>query len=418
VSIFPVLPVSSGNVSFGSRVESGRPHPLPTAMPISACPRCHESVRLPVHEVPSETMATCPWCGESFVMAEVQELLPPALIIDDLADATPEPVDSPDEADAGEPPTGIEGFEIVSEASPQESTGASNTFVVESDFAEEAPPLQAGFETLQSRPPTKRKKSITSNLLVQAIVGFLLAVPIAAVVLTMFGSPVRLGFWPFTEGKPKQRAPGVSASIPALSSDRWDGASTQFGSQPEEAKVEAEEKAARAAALAAERRSQEAKRAVRTAMDSLHALESQDRDQSKTYWRDVVTTYSAIAALTHDDTVSRPKLAEVLDRLESSDRLADLVAKTSQWIRPGKAAREAEALLNDGVIVAGRIRDGASPTVILDDGNVVRVTGDVPQESSDEPILALGRLVESDDVDSSDEASPQKTIEIIIRRTK
>src|SRR6056297_2616082 len=64
------------------RMDFACPHcPVFTHMIITPCPRCGESVRLPGQQLADETTLTCPWCRESYSMAEVNLALPPLLIV-------------------------------------------------------------------------------------------------------------------------------------------------------------------------------------------------------------------------------------------------------------------------------------------------------------------------------------------------
>ena len=56
-------------------------------MTIVSCPRCNDQVRLPSQAAASTAKVRCPLCAEEFVLAEVLEKLPPALILVDVLPA-------------------------------------------------------------------------------------------------------------------------------------------------------------------------------------------------------------------------------------------------------------------------------------------------------------------------------------------
>ena len=47
----------------------------------SNCPRCQEGFRVPIGTMPDGAYAMCPWCHETFPLAEVLDRLPPQLQI-------------------------------------------------------------------------------------------------------------------------------------------------------------------------------------------------------------------------------------------------------------------------------------------------------------------------------------------------
>lgn len=178
-------------------------------MIISNCPRCQERFRVPLGTLPDDAYAMCPWCHETFPLADVLNNLPPALQIltaDGEPIASMEPVDSHYAA-------GIQSLTGVSNGafdhlqthdasgSGQQWDSAALNFGAESgqsnDGSNASGTPQAIPMSLSPRPNRRKKGASGFRSIVQVVVGGLLSVPIALAILLAVGRAPDLGFWPF-----------------------------------------------------------------------------------------------------------------------------------------------------------------------------------------------------------------------------
>lgn len=429
-------------------------------MLVTNCPRCGEPFRVPAQSIPGDADATCPWCNESFLMAEIEEGLPPLLIVAPqwLADDQPSG-DQPAAVDPAidGPPTGepFGGDETrPTEAAPAEapptaappvaapSTSAPSTSAPDARspmfeiIEDPAPEYEHGEAfNLQERSLNSRKpqRSWMSHWLVQAVIGLLIAIPLALLTLTLIGSPPDLGFWPFDNGAPKRQAasarstsasPGSSASQrpddanKSLASDLpANGTSTDPPDDRSDPGSNANVRDSKTDNAAIEEIEPSAHSSVDQAVDRLLSLGNNGPPPERgseswgPYWREVAMTYSAVAAAIVDESTTDDGRKRLLTELEMSDRLDDLMTRTPTWLRPGPSTRQSKAILNDGVILRGRFNGGREATVTLADGTEVAVTGYLPDTGIDQPILALGIIEQEDD-------QAAKTVRVVDRRMR
>ncbi|TWU65846.1 hypothetical protein V7x_14000 [Crateriforma conspicua] len=388
----------------------------------ASCPRCNESVRLPAADVPGDTKATCPWCRGSFFLAEIQELLPPELILD-----LPEPDDEVEVIGGSEPPVGEQApgvdapfvfgqheFSVEPDATvgSPESDGAS---MPSFDFDPES----------RNERASNRNKSIFLHPIAQMFYGLILAIPMALAILYAVGSPVKLGFWPFAESRSAIRAfplPDETESDenddqrdvtdPASHMDDIESASMlTYREQSDRGKTTST--LAPAEPASEDIVAQDAGAAkLQETFAAIDELEQETRSNSRDYWRRVVTVYSQVAGMAVDDDVTTAQRQAVLDRVRRSDRLEDLSSKTAQWISLDSKRRATEPLMNDGVIVAGLLNSVGPAYVRLPGGEMVNVRGDLPENQDGSPFLALGRLVPNTGAAAT---SDVKTVQILVR---
>lgn len=178
-------------------------------MIISNCPRCQEGFRVPLGTLPDDAYAMCPWCHETFPLAEVLNHLPPALQIL-TADGEPmtimEPVDSYYAAGIQSLPDASTG--ALDQLQTHEASGNGQqwdptalNFGAESGQTDVAWSASGGPQaaptTVSPRPNRRKKGGSGIRSIVQVVVGGLLSVPIALAILLAAGRAPDLGFWPF-----------------------------------------------------------------------------------------------------------------------------------------------------------------------------------------------------------------------------
>lgn len=208
-------------------------------MIVSNCPRCHEAFRVPAGELPADAYAQCPWCRETFPVAEMLKVLPPVVqlmtadgepmtparpeaaaigiasqsdsspgleVVQSDAEFLPDPVASSDAETVFEDAT-AESFKFdepesqAAEAVDDESWGET---ALESEYAGSAwggdqPSVSQGeFEAMSLSPARTRKRSGGGiGTAIKVVLGGVLAVPIAGGILMAFGRTPDWGFWPF-----------------------------------------------------------------------------------------------------------------------------------------------------------------------------------------------------------------------------
>ena len=165
-------------------------------MTIATCPKCQEEVTIPPG-AGDQSRVACPLCREEFLLAEVFEDLPPALIL----------LDPPEEAEEAEEPTSAplisletddEGVEATDETEAAEDSDAPDDADTEADVEEDSESLATAEvgafdfgETAESgdvrtvrssrRPAKKAENPVL--LMVKVIGGGMLAIPLAQLIL-------------------------------------------------------------------------------------------------------------------------------------------------------------------------------------------------------------------------------------------
>ena len=183
-------------------------------MIISNCPRCQEGFRVPLGKMPDDAYAMCPWCHETFPLAEVLNHLPPQLQIL-TADGEPITVMEPV---ATHTTAGIESLTGVGPGALDHLQGNENLAGADLangnqwdptalSFGDNNGQTDGGWNTsaaTQTAPmsvsprPNRRKKGGSGiRSMIQVVVGGLLSVPIALAILLAVGRAPDLGFWPF-----------------------------------------------------------------------------------------------------------------------------------------------------------------------------------------------------------------------------
>ena len=203
-------------------------------MIISNCPRCQESFRVPLGKMPDDAYAMCPWCHETFPLAEVLNHLPPQLQIL-TADGEPITVMEPV---ATHTTAGIESLTGVGPGALDHLQGNENLAGADLangnqwdptalSFGDNNGQTDGGWNTsaaTQTAPmsvsprPNRRKKGGSGiRSMIQVVVGGLLSVPIALAILLAVGRAPDLGFWPF-DGQ----ARSMQELLPFLGDDETD----------------------------------------------------------------------------------------------------------------------------------------------------------------------------------------------------
>ncbi|MAI71842.1 MAG: hypothetical protein CMM01_13135 [Rhodopirellula sp.] len=186
-------------------------------MIISNCPRCQEVFRVPLGTLPDDAYAICPWCHETFPLAEVLDHLPPALEIL-TADGEPIPIMEPVDSHYAAGIQSLTGTSVGTSDHLQThntSGGGQPWDPATLDFGAESGQIDGGWNasgTPQAAPmsvsprPNRRKKGASGiRSMVQVVVGGLLSVPIALAILLAVGRAPDLGFWPFDGQKRSPR---------------------------------------------------------------------------------------------------------------------------------------------------------------------------------------------------------------------
>ena len=203
-------------------------------MIISNCPRCQEGFRVPLGKMPDDAYAMCPWCHETFPLAEVLNHLPPQLQIL-TADGEPITVMEPV---ATHTTAGIESLTGVGPGALDHLQGNENLAGADLangnqwdptalSFGDNNGQTDGGWNTsaaTQTAPmsvsprPNRRKKGGSGiRSMIQVVVGGLLSVPIALAILLAVGRAPDLGFWPF-DGQ----ARSMQELLPFLGDDETD----------------------------------------------------------------------------------------------------------------------------------------------------------------------------------------------------
>lgn len=178
-------------------------------MIISTCPRCQEGFRVPLGRMPEDAYAMCPWCHETFPLAEVLAHLPPQLQIL-TADGEPITVMEPVASHAAAEVQSLTGVAIGAMDNLQGNDDLADgqqwdpnalNFGAQSGQTEGAwnapASAQAAPMSVSPRPNRRKKGGSGIRSMIQVVVGGLLSVPIALVILLIVGRPLDLGFWPF-----------------------------------------------------------------------------------------------------------------------------------------------------------------------------------------------------------------------------
>ena len=196
-------------------------------MIISQCPRCRERFRVPSGPIPEDAYAHCPWCRETFPIADFLRSLPPLLEIVS-ADGKPLAV--------GEPATGVGTSSQLIESSrslpvarsaggvsqPQRNNGFDSFELSDEDdryatIADEPitetiaddedgdpystwdgsrkSPLES--MNVSTRSGGRKRKGSGVGTFIGIVLGGLASVPIAGGLLSLMGRSPDWGFWPF-----------------------------------------------------------------------------------------------------------------------------------------------------------------------------------------------------------------------------
>jgi len=156
-------------------------------MQVTACPRCHEPVRLP--QVASDAEVRCPWCGDCYTLEEALRKLPPLLEVV-AGGSVPSGEASlsgyPGHVDFG----GAESFELRVEEHPLGSVAASSREKIAFQ------PLATDLATRQQMRKRRNQGSPVWGML-KVILGGMAGCVTALVILQAMGRLPDLGFWPF-----------------------------------------------------------------------------------------------------------------------------------------------------------------------------------------------------------------------------
>lgn len=171
-------------------------------MIISNCPRCQEGFRVPTGTMPDNAYAMCPWCHETYPLAEVLDRLPPPLQIL-TAEGDPiivmEPAGSSTAvADAGSLDH-LSGQDTSASGGSWDPTAlnlAGDTGQDDGSWTAPSSPTAATMN-VSPRPNRRKKKGSAIRSMIGVVFGGLLSVPIALSILLAVGRAPDLGFWPF-----------------------------------------------------------------------------------------------------------------------------------------------------------------------------------------------------------------------------
>jgi len=172
--------------------------------------------------MPDDAYAMCPWCHETFPLAEVLDQLPPQLqiltadgepitVMEPVATHTAAGIQSLTGAGLGalDNPEANGNFAGADPASGQQWDPTALNFGDKSSQTDggwnATAPTQTASMSVSPRPNRRKKGGSGIRSMVQVVVGGLLSVPIALAILLAVGRAPDLGFWPF-DGQ--ARSPG------------------------------------------------------------------------------------------------------------------------------------------------------------------------------------------------------------------
>lgn len=224
-------------------------------MIVANCPRCAEACRLPGGELPEDAHARCPWCRESFPLAEVLQQLPPMLEVmsadgdriaplvlaesGELADDAGSPAGLAEEHGFANPvdpllETVVEdgsgggfAFDPPTDGSDADETsrlveetiadGSGRWQSVDGSFHEASTASPVAPMRVRPSPARRPQKNAGFRTFLGILLGGFAALPIAGLLLILLGQEPDLGFWPFDGRRP---APSFAPeSQPALLPD-------------------------------------------------------------------------------------------------------------------------------------------------------------------------------------------------------
>jgi hypothetical protein len=175
-------------------------------MSVIACPRCNEAVRVPESvtiggDTALNGSVRCPWCHETMAVSDVVSRLPPLLEIVALDDAGLEVSDfgTADLGSSATPEVAIAGEEFAS-FEPHDHQEEFGEYQLADPIQAVGPSIApAGRATAGGRSRARSKNGSGIGAVIKMALGGLMAIPIAAVILSLLGRPlpIDLGFFPF-----------------------------------------------------------------------------------------------------------------------------------------------------------------------------------------------------------------------------
>lgn len=401
-------------------------------MIVSRCPRCHEPFRLDSDAAPPDALGHCPWCRESFPVAEVLATLPPVL---ELTSADGQPIVGPP-GQANPSDGGVAGNHEKLTAVPvghdragplaSESWSDGGTPDPRTDSGEGFEPV-APMQVTGPRPsPTRRKNGAPIRTVIGVALGGILALPLAGGILLALGKAPNLGFYPFDGSYGRQSSSGPFPSAlsspqrqsspstrPAadpqstdaasdqpsegrsLSDDLPDAAPSPSDDPAQQVAQEIVRRAKPAESIASDGPEQavgsaELTDAVDAAMDQLVTF-SQQRPSGVERKRMLATTYASLARV---GALAEPKdrdaVAPLIEQLKSTGLARDFGAAAPQWLK----FRDRP---HDGAVLVGELaRQSSGWEITLDSGPAVSVSiqGTEPAGMPNR-VVALGKIIES-----------------------
>ena len=166
-------------------------------MTIATCPRCQDEVTIP-QGAGEESRVACPLCREEFLLSEVMQELPPALILldgpvttetsgEDAADESiPGSVKieiaesgSDDESDS----TGVSESEVDEEPGSEDSSDSEEEAVGSFNFGDSVDAPATGSSSIRPIRGPARKSENPMWTMIKVVLGGMLAIPLAQLIL-------------------------------------------------------------------------------------------------------------------------------------------------------------------------------------------------------------------------------------------